>query len=550
MSDKKLLNLTFTSRTTGRSINIGADSQDNISKMQNVNEHYISNKNPLNQIGCQIIPTQSLYRTAAYDLSIALNRAGYGNRNLIPKNAEERIDIYYLNVPDYDYMTDNVPYLKYNTAGVLTINYDGVIEERGLFQLIQGGGRGAPAYCGKLYADGTFTGDAIVIYPHEITTNIYSKKNYEWSIYNETYKWENYQIINEDIIEVLSEFIPVEPEGEYITEGYGDYNNNSDEIPESEIPSNSALSTGLISIYKLNAEQMNNFSNYLYSDLFDTASIKKLFSDPLQVILSCGMLPVNTSDTSIAEIKLGMVNSGVEAEKLHTQYVKINFGTLNINEYWASFSDYSPYTDIDIYLPFSGVHTLNTDDIMNGTLTLYAYVDIMNGNITYQLKSVQTNRAGHSHNAVLYTYTGNCLYGIPLSETDFSATYNAIIKGVSTVAGGLGTGGISTAISASGVADLISNTVNAKPKVSHNGTLTGSNGLFSILTPFIIINRPEIQTVTEYEHLVGRPSNEHTYISSLSGYNVIRGVDVEKIENASESEKNQIEQLLKGGIII
>ena len=49
---------------------------------------------------------------------------------------------------------------------------------------------------------------------------------------------------------------------------------------------------------------------------------------------------------------------------------------------------------------------------------------------------------------------------------------------------------------------------------------------------------------------VGRPSNKTVRLSSCSGYTRVKDVHIEKISSATDDELNEIESLLKDGVII
>lgn len=560
MAEKKLLNLTFTSRTTGKSYNLGCNSSDNISGIDghNLTNLIRSDERALAQVGCLITTASNPFLNGGVNCLQALIKAGYGARVWIPETiAEGNYDHrYYLNISGYDYLTDDMPYIVMNKSLITFYSPDGTY--LGGLESTPGVNVAFNVFCGKLYEDGTFTGDALLIKPHKFPyIPLYSKNIYDWGYYAGSKfvgHTENAQLIPESFIDIIREYQQHDPEGEYILDGQGDFNSDSDPVNIPELPTASALATGMVKLYQMSNTDLNSLNNYLWSDLFDIDTLKKMFNDPMQAILNLSFSPLSVELGVKSAITIGNIVSSVTGNVCLSQYQKIDFGTIRLNEYWANFADYSPYTRLSIYLPYVGTQTISIDDVMNGSIQLVGFGDVLTGSIVYVLYSIQTNRAGHGHKSVLYSWGGNCQYQIPLTANNMSSVISSLLGVTSSVAGGIAatvaTGGITAPIVASALSGTISNTLNAKQQTQRSGGVGGATGIFGVQTPYLILERPETRTIDRYSEFIGEPTESSGILGNFSGYVKVKSVHVGNIGNASDNEKNEIERILKEGVII
>ena len=209
--------------------------------------------------------------------------------------------------------------------------------------------------------------------------------------------------------------------------GDGDQNppiNDPTDVPG--LPSISAASLGLISIYTPSEAQLQSLAQYLWSGAFDPDTFKKLFGDPMDAIIGLGIVPIVPSSAGSKNVRFGNVDSGISMSYVNTQWATKDCGSVKISKDVGSFLDYDA-TKISIYLPFIGFRDLSPDDVMGGTIKVVYNIDILTGSCSAFIK--------HSTRGVLYNYNGNCIMNIPLSAANYSS---AIQNAVSTVASGAG----------------------------------------------------------------------------------------------------------------
>lgn len=288
--------------------------------------------------------------------------------------------------------------------------------------------------------------------------------------------------------------------------------------------------SSLWSIYNPTLEQVNQFGSWLWSSNF-VEQLKKLFSDPMQAIIGLHKVysPVQTSGQGT--IKCGYLDSGVPSKLVSEQYVTVDCGSVDLQEYFGNVFDYPPYTDISIYLPFIGIRQLDPSDVMRSTISVKYHIDVLTGACLAEV-NVQRDAVG----GTLYTFSGDAAVRYPVS----SGSYMGIVSGLIGVATSMVSGNLLPALS--GVTRLHTN-------VDHSGSFTGNAGAMASKIPYLIISRPQTAMADKFETLSGYPSNTFTPLSACKGFTQVKYCHVENL-NATDSEKQEIEQLLKEGVIL
>lgn len=323
--------------------------------------------------------------------------------------------------------------------------------------------------------------------------------------------------------------------------GTGDLDGTSDSIDIPDLPSLSAVDTGLISLFNPTLAQVQSLASYLWSDLFDLDTFKKMFNDPMDCILGLSIVPVDVPSGDAREITVGNIVTTVSMNIASSQYVEIDCGTLNVNEYWGSFADYSPATKCQIYLPYCGTHDLNTDDVMGKAVQVVYHIDILTGACTAFVKC---------GNSVLYEFNGNCAVQIPITNSNYASIIGTVTQIGVAVGGALATGGMSAPLAISQVGSLAGSTINGgmKPNVKKSGSMAGNVGLLGVQTPYLILTRPNMCIPSKQNTYVGYPSYITETLSNLSGYTEIYSIHLEGM-SGTDAEVKEIEELLKTGVI-
>lgn len=300
-------------------------------------------------------------------------------------------------------------------------------------------------------------------------------------------------------------------------------------------PTGSASS--LWSVYNPTQAQVDAFGSWLWSSNL-VEQIKKLFNDPMQAIIGIHKVFVTPPTSGTGTIKCGYIDSGISSALVSNQYRTLNCGTVSLSEYFGNVFDYSPFTEISLYLPFIGIVRLDVSDVMRSRINVKYHVDVITGAC---LADVKVSR--DCADCVLYQYAGSCIVTYPLS----SGSYASALAGIVSIAGGaIGTIATGGALAPVAIGAAVGAT-KLHSDVQKSGSFTGAAGAMGSKKPYLIISRPQTAMPSNYKKYEGKPSRHYTTIRSCSGFIRVKDVHVDKM-SASNKELDMIESLLKSGI--
>lgn len=306
-------------------------------------------------------------------------------------------------------------------------------------------------------------------------------------------------------------------------------------------PPTTASSSKLFTVYNPSLANLNALGAYLWdSSLVDT--LKKLWQNPLDGIISLIQVFATPVVGGSSNIMLGYLDSGVSAPVVSNQFVTIDCGTITLNEKNKNATDYTPYTTLNIYLPFIGITEIDANEFMNGSINVKYTIDVYTGTCLAQVKCTRTRDM--SSGAVLYTFSGNCSQQLPLTSGDATGVLRALINsagaGLSIATGG----GLGVVAGAMSIANNLSHDM---LHVGHSGNLSANAGIMGIKKPYLIINRQRPYNANSYNEYSGFPANKTVYINNCSGFTRFKSVRLQTV--ATDPERAEIENLLKEGVI-
>lgn len=331
--------------------------------------------------------------------------------------------------------------------------------------------------------------------------------------------------------------------------GGGTFDETSDHIDIPSLPTLSAVDAGFITLFNPSVAQLKQLASYMWSGVFDLATFKKIFADPMDCILGLSIVPVHVPSTGTAEVKVGNISTGISLTNASRQYVEVDCGSIDVNEYWGAYLDYEPYTKCEIYLPYIGTHPLAIDDIMKKTVRVVYHVDILSGSCTAYVK------CGSS---VLYSFIGQCSSSIPITGNDWTNVINGALSIATAIGTMVATGGASAPMTTaqkigSGVAtggQIASTAVNMmKPSIEKSGSMSGTGGLMAVQTPYLILTRPRQALPASQNRYMGYPAFITSSLDVLHGYTEMEHIHLEGI-SATDEEIDEIERILKTGVIL
>lgn len=342
-------------------------------------------------------------------------------------------------------------------------------------------------------------------------------------------------------------------------------NGSYSDLPEWDFSSDSDLNDDIDDILLGHDLFGNGFVNYFQVTVGNLTDISTAISNEteklglLNNVISLKSYVVPTSaflsagSTVSAPIKLNGVTVLESAPKIVAHSMKFHIGDYTINGRYGNttrphFLDKTPYTIIELYIPFCGIVTL-PDKCMYNTISVDLLSDLFSGGCIGVVKC---------NGAVVAEKTGMIGFDIPLSATNTAELSHALLNNVMTatnicanVITSGATGNISGMIS--GTAKGIDNIVSMYHTVNQNYTniIGSSGGKSDFAMPaqcYIKICTKIVNYPDNYTHNVGKPCYKNKKLSDCNGFTMCENVNINV--SATDTEKRMIKQLLETGIYI
>ena len=335
--------------------------------------------------------------------------------------------------------------------------------------------------------------------------------------------------------------------------------------------------SGLITLYQLSKANLVTLGNAI----FDTStSIGDVIKDalscygdsPINAIVSVYHTPIDISAmcqlSNDSLVKLGLYNLTCEGAQTVLRYGKImTLGSIVVNPFYNDFRDYTNFR-FELHLPFSAPIALDAKEIMNKTLTIKCTCDAYAMQLRYYICI-----DGIVDRAV------DCSFGhqIAIMGNDFAGKAKEVRQELISVAGtaiGLATGTVSTqsvdnsnqwkagaqeltqqtdvnvgAVAGSTMGQMASlNNILTEPKKTMVGTFASGCAESDVLYPYLSITETASIKPDNLESTFGRPTNYIGKLGNLSGFTCCELVKLQS--DCLDSERTELEQLLRGGVII
>lgn len=327
--------------------------------------------------------------------------------------------------------------------------------------------------------------------------------------------------------------------------GYGLGANSTDSIDVPHLP-NLNINVAGSALYNLSNAQMSAFSTYLWtSDWQD--NIKKLRTDPMQNIIGVSVTDISLSGSNTT-IKLGNLNTEISAN-LVSNWVTVDCGEIELNEYYGSFADYEPYIALTLYLPKVGFVQIPADAVVNNAIKVVYNIELGSGEgICFVY--ITNKRDGFSY--VYNTYTCHVTANVALSASDhtqqLSALINAGINSTAAIAGAIATGGATSGNAAMTIATSALDVATTKNPTVTTGNIGNMGSMMCVKKPYLMINRTNLTKPTSFRENNGQLINYTAKISGHIGFLKTRDFHAEF--DAPFSHKAEIERMMDEGVFI
>lgn len=297
--------------------------------------------------------------------------------------------------------------------------------------------------------------------------------------------------------------------------------------------------TALWSIYNPTQAQINAFGAWLWSNDF-VDQLKKIFNDPMESIISLHKVFGTPATGGTQNIAVGYLNSGVSSKVVTAQYTDVDCGSVLLSEYFGNVYDYKD-TSVELYLPFIGIVPLSVSDIMRATIHIVYHIDVLTGACLADVEVTRDAGAG----GVLYQYSGDCAVHYPVSSGSYIGIVGGILSAGAGIAGTIASGGAVAPLVLGGASALM----RMHTDVARSGGFSANAGAMGAKVPYLIISRPQTALPDNYLDIEGIGSNKTVTLNTCAGYTRVKEIYLQGVGDATEGELNELETLLKAGVI-
>lgn len=340
--------------------------------------------------------------------------------------------------------------------------------------------------------------------------------------------------------------------------GDGSPDQPQDHLVQNGLPSKGGLNLGMVTLYQPSDTDLGNIASFLWSDdVLD--NFKKYFNNFADNLITLMIMPYTMTNLPTKKFKVGNLESDnpllAAVSYVTDRYVDIDMGKFSLQRKWDSYLDCAPYTKLEIFLPYCGTHTLDTDEIMYPAnlsgfipaadqknayveLSLSYRLDILTGNIVATLSVDGELR---------YQFTGKCGVTVPLTGANYQSLISTIISAGAGLASTIASGGATAPLIAS--AAVTGTVMSQKPQVYRSGNFSGDVSALGYDTPYLIKTRPNKPLLEKQELYTGLPSYKKGTLGEFSGYTEVIEAHIDNVSCTSE-ERDMIMAALKGGVII
>ena len=385
---------------------------------------------------------------------------------------------------------------------------------------------------------------------------------------NPTYDFETFEVEDE---EYSPEAGTASGPGGY--GGIGGDPRESDSIAFPDDPAVSAAALGFINMYNPSAGGLTSLGEEIFPD-FDFTSIvdptgnsvidailnacgafvdcfnqiPKMFeifinSRLIDYVQDCHVVPVAPVTSGSAHIKLGFRELDTTADVISTEYKNEDLGSVDLREIKGQFMDYQPFTRAKLFLPFVGFVPMEPEYWQNGNLHVKYKFNVYDGSFIACVMSSPNGNISYMRDSVVAQYTGTAIVHLPLTGLNYSSMVAGLIGGSGAMMTSLAGGNVAAAATAA------LNTAAASPQVMSSNSYTASAAFLGVRYPFILIERSVSHFATNYQHDVGIPSCITSKLSSQSGFQVVKDIDLSSV-SATDREKDEIRSILASGIYV
>lgn len=265
--------------------------------------------------------------------------------------------------------------------------------------------------------------------------------------------------------------------------------------------------------------------------------------DAGQFVIGLYQLPIDIPlicTTSQEKIVLGKLETNAVGKKLLTVNRKIHLGSYFISANCGNnFLDYSPYTEIKLYIPYCGMVELPPNLFINSTVNVDMIVDIISGSC----KGIVM-----CNNTFYTSVNGSLMCSLPLSLEQCATKSLSIINSANSIMSGIifGNKNYSALNTVTTLGEAMIENNNIAP--SHiSGNMDSVVNFYEPQCCILFMTYPEVN-MGDIGKTHGKVCNYQDTLNNCHGYTVVNNPHLEI--KCTNTEKDEITKLLEQGVIL
>lgn len=335
-----------------------------------------------------------------------------------------------------------------------------------------------------------------------------------------------------------------------------------------------------LGVYPITRADLQGFVKDLWNESFSEKILKYINGDVMNNIVSVrwfygigGSIP--RTDASVY-IRLGnqsmkgdLGTQTVVTRPAVSELMTYTMGSLLVPRKYNNFLDLSPFTRLQVFVPYVGFVNLDMTEFAGRRLRLDYNINIVSGAAVayiYVQNSDGSWRIAHEQATTLGVE-------IPLSINSRESMSNRIttaIAGTAVTAGGAAVGSLLGPVGAiggamagagvsqsvlSGGAQIASNgisglssTLSSAASSRNGGGIDNETGSLGDFQPSILITRPKAIPPSDYNMQVGLPDNNSGTVGSFNGYIKAGAIKQSAVSGLPRQAMDEIDQMLRAGV--
>ena len=265
--------------------------------------------------------------------------------------------------------------------------------------------------------------------------------------------------------------------------------------------------------------------------------------DAGQFVIGLYQLPIDIPSfctTSQEKIVLGKLETKAVGKKLLTVNRKVHLGEYFISANCGNnFLDYSPYTEIKLYMPFCGMVELPPNLFINSTVSVDMIVDIISGSC----KGIVM-----CNNTFYTSVNGSLMCSLPLSLEQCATKSLSVINSANSIMSGIifGNKNYSALNTVTTLGEAMIENNNIAP--SHiSGNMDSVVNFYDPQCCILFMTYPEVN-MGDIGKTHGKVCNYQDTLKNCHGYTVVNNPHLEI--KCTNTEKDEITKLLEQGVIL